>query len=63
MKKISAAQAFGNEIFKEQKLTIALDLGDLWPFYCVRDEAGTSFWNRNCRLHRKRGSRHFRGLG
>ena len=19
---------------------MALDLGDLWPFYCVRDEAG-----------------------
>ena len=33
-------QAFGNEIFKEQKLTIGLDLGDLWSFYCVLDEAG-----------------------
>jgi len=33
-------QAFGNEIFKEQKLTIGLDLGDLWSFCCVRDEAG-----------------------
>jgi len=39
-KKISSVPAFGNEIFKEQKLTIGLDLGDLWPFYCVRDEAG-----------------------
>ena len=26
MKKTSAVQAFGNEIFKEQKLTIGLDL-------------------------------------
>ena len=40
MKKISTVQAFGNEIFKEQKLTIGSDLGDLWSFYCVRDEAG-----------------------
>jgi transposase len=39
-KKISTAQAFGNEIFKEQKLTIGLDLGDRWSFYCVLDEAG-----------------------
>src|SRR6202795_1764742 len=40
MKKISTVQAFGNEIFKEQKLTIGLDLGDLWSFYCVLEEAG-----------------------
>jgi transposase len=33
-------QAFGNEIFKEQKLTIGVDLGDRWSFYCVLDEAG-----------------------
>jgi transposase len=40
MKKISTAQAFSNEIFKGQKLTIGLDLGDRWSFYCVLDEAG-----------------------
>jgi hypothetical protein len=40
MRKIGTVQAFGNEIFKEQKLTIGLDLGDLWSFCCVRDEAG-----------------------
>jgi transposase len=40
MKKIKTVQAFGNEIFKERKLTIGLDLGDRWSFYCVRDEAG-----------------------
>src|SRR6202011_4451413 len=40
MKKISTVQAFGNEIFKEQKLTIGLDLGDCWSVYCVVDEAG-----------------------
>ena len=40
MKKISTVQAFGNEMFKEQKLTIGVDLGDRWSFYCVLDEAG-----------------------
>jgi transposase len=40
VKKISTVQAFGNEIFKEQKLTIGVDLGDRWSFYCVLDEAG-----------------------
>src|ERR1700675_32459 len=40
MKKISTVQVFGNEILKEQKLTIGLDLGDRWSFYCVLDEAG-----------------------
>ena len=41
MKKISTMQAFSNEILKEQKLTIGIDLGDRWSFYCVLDEAGT----------------------
>src|SRR5260370_29627358 len=40
MKKISTMQVFGNGIFKEQKLTIGLDLGDRCSFYCVLDEAG-----------------------
>src|SRR5712691_10793414 len=40
MKKISTVQTFRNEIFKEQKLTIGMDLGDRWSFYCVLDEAG-----------------------
>src|SRR6202035_737020 len=40
MKKISTMQAFSNEILKEQKLTIGLDLGDHWSCYCVLDEAG-----------------------
>ena len=39
MKKISTVQAFKSEIFKEQKLTIGLDPGDRWSFYCVLDEA------------------------
>jgi len=40
MKKISTVQTFKSEIFKEQNLTIGLDLGDRWSFYCVKDEAG-----------------------
>ncbi len=40
MKKISTMQVFGNEILKEQNLTIGVDLGDRWSFYCVLEEAG-----------------------
>src|ERR1700752_26811 len=40
MKKTITRQAFQSDIFKEQKLTIGLDLGDRWSFYCVLDEAG-----------------------
>ena len=39
MRKIST-RYLGTEFFKGQKLTIGLDLGDLWSFCCVRDEAG-----------------------
>src|SRR5271156_1975782 len=39
MKKISTMQACSNEILREQKLTIGLDLGDRWSFHCVLDEA------------------------
>src|SRR6202521_359939 len=40
MKKTITVQASKSEIFKEQKLTIGLDLGDRWSFYCVLEEAG-----------------------
>src|SRR6202023_1636923 len=40
MKKTSTVQALQSENFKEQKLTIGVDLGDRWSFYCVLDEAG-----------------------
>jgi transposase len=33
-------QVFKSEMFKEQKVTIGLDLGDRWSFYCVMDGAG-----------------------
>jgi transposase len=40
MKKISTVVIEGMQIFKENQLTIGLDLGDRWSFYCVLDEAG-----------------------
>ena len=40
MKKTSTVRVNGNMIFKEQRLTIGMDLGDRWSFYCVLDEAG-----------------------
>jgi hypothetical protein len=35
-----SVQALSNEIFKEQKLNIGLDLGHRWSFNCVLEEAG-----------------------
>jgi transposase len=46
MKKNSTVQALQSEIFKEQKLTIGLDLGDRWSFYCVKDESGQVIWEQ-----------------
>jgi len=40
MKKISTMRASRNGIFTGQQLTIGLDLGDRFSFYCVLDEAG-----------------------
>ena len=40
MQKISTMQAFSNELLKEQKLTIGVDLGDRSSAYCVLNEAG-----------------------
>ena len=40
MKKISTVAIETMEIFKAHQLTIGLDLGDRWSFYCVLDEAG-----------------------
>ena len=40
MKKISTVATNRNEIFKEPKLTIGLDLGDRSSHYCILDEAG-----------------------
>jgi transposase len=40
MKKISTVVKRRNEIFKQPKLTIGLDLGDRSSHYCILDEAG-----------------------
>ena len=38
MKKISTVAMLGNEIFRELKLTVGLDLGDRASHYCIFDE-------------------------
>jgi transposase len=40
MQKSSTVQARGIKVFKARQLTIGLDLGDRWSFYCVLDESG-----------------------
>ncbi len=40
MKKISTAAVSRARIFRSEKLTIGLDLGDRNSWYCVVDEAG-----------------------
>ena len=40
MKKINTVTAKKDEKVAIQKLTIGLDLGDRWSWYCVLDEAG-----------------------
>jgi hypothetical protein len=40
MKKVSTAAGKTTENFRDQKLTIGLDLGDRWSWYCLLDEVG-----------------------
>src|ERR1039457_2386955 len=40
MKKISTVATKQSRNISEQKLTIGLDLGDRWSWYCVLDEQG-----------------------
>ena len=40
MKKISTVATRQAKNFPPQKLTVGLDLGDRWSWYCVLDEAG-----------------------
>ena len=40
MQKSSTVRKIGNKIFKGRQLTIGMDLGDRWSFYCVLDESG-----------------------
>ena len=51
MKKTSTVRVNGNMIFKGHKLTIGLDLGDRWSFYCVLDEAGKIIASHLARDH------------
>jgi hypothetical protein len=47
MKEISTLVASQTRNFREQKLTIGLDLGDQSNWYCVLDEAGDVLLERN----------------
>jgi len=40
MKKNSTMATSRKQIFKGQKLTIGMDLGDRFTYYCILDEAG-----------------------
>ena len=40
MQKTSTMRRTANKIFKGRQLTIGMDLGDRWSFYCVLDESG-----------------------
>src|SRR6516165_99709 len=40
MQKISTMQACESKNFQPGQLTVGLDLGDRWSFYCVLDESG-----------------------
>src|ERR1700675_4770391 len=40
MQKLSTRSVMGNKILKGHQLTIGLDLGDRWSFYCVLNERG-----------------------
>src|ERR1700692_1501099 len=40
MKKDSTVAIRQKQIFKEKKLTIGMDLGDRFTYYCILDEAG-----------------------
>jgi transposase len=40
MQKLSIRHVMGSKVLKGYQLTIGLDLGDRWSFYCVLDEVG-----------------------
>jgi hypothetical protein len=49
MKKGSTVRVKGNMIFKGQKLTLGMDLGDHWSCYCGRPAiiCRASFWTHD----------------
>jgi hypothetical protein len=40
MQKSSTMRRTANKIFQGRQLTIGMDLGDRWSFYCVLEESG-----------------------
>ena len=40
MQKSSTMRRTASKIFKGRQLTIGMDLGDRWSFFCVLDESG-----------------------
>ena len=54
MKKVSTVAAQQSRKISQQKLTIGLDLGDRYSWYCVLDEAGQIVnWSRDVRTTAK----------
>jgi hypothetical protein len=62
MRKISTVAKSDNEILKEPKLTIGLDLGDRTSHYRILDEAGNVILEHNLPRHRKESSKSSAGL-
>jgi len=67
MKKISTVRSRGSKFFKQNQLTIGLDLGDRTSHYCILNEAGEVILEqRTAQRHRKESrkfSAGFRGVG
>ena len=57
MKKVSTAAVTATKNFSQPKLTIGLDLGDRWSWYCVLDEAGTIVLEQKLSTHHCRGAK------
>ena len=62
MKKISTVTTDTVEIFKDQKLTIGLDLGDRFSHYCILNGAGEVIRERRVPTTQKGVDEVFRGL-
>jgi len=54
MKKNSTVTITRKQNFKGTKLTIGMDLGDRFTYYCVLDEAGEVWSNKSYRRRNKR---------
>ena len=58
MKKNSTMATSRKQIFKGQKLTIGMDLGDRFTYYCILDEAGEVMVEQSCRQRNQRSSKY-----